>query len=553
MNTTATGENEMAAEISTERFGFDRLNKMREALEELGSQPAIAYSIDGRSFQFECPLRLAVRTGSYVEIKCKEGATYFGQIMEQHIIERDGPEYGMDTQAEGVSFFVMKSSTQAQLKDRITLRLVKGEGLLLGEIKTNKFIPSTRLLTFQNADLSGASSAAVDGYFVQSRPKGAINIGSPIHGTKSRAYLNSGGFDRHTFLTGQSRSGKSFAMGVILEQLLINTRLPLMIIDPNSDFVKLHKFRKLADLNKVRPAGEKVSGTDYGSLRDRYNKLAKNICVLGTSDSDGEHVPLKIRFSDLTASEKPAVLKLDPLESRDEFHSLETLLEGLPNPEYSVEDVSAAASRYLFEESRNIGLRIANLGIRKWAVWAKNGQRSVLQFLNQRQRCTVIDIGALASEDEKLMMSMVVLGHCWEQRAKREPILIVIDEAHNVAPASPTNELQRICTDIAVRIAGEGLKYGIYLLIATQRPDKLNQNVMSQCDNQIIMRMTSRTDLGTVATTFSQIPSSLVHECANFEQGNALISGRIVQAPTFVQFDGRLSYEGGGDVSAAWL
>jgi hypothetical protein len=120
--------------------------------------------------------------------------------MEQRIIEREGPEYGMDTQTEGISVLVVKASTQAQLKDRITLRLVKGEGLLLGEIRTNKFIPSARLSTFQNADLSSASSAAVDSYFVQSRPKGAINIGSPIHGTKSRAYLNSGGFDRHTFL-----------------------------------------------------------------------------------------------------------------------------------------------------------------------------------------------------------------------------------------------------------------------------------------------------------------------------------------------------------------
>ena len=51
--------------------------------------------------------------------------------------------------------------------------------------------------------------------------------------------LASSAFNRHTFLCGQSGSGKSYAMGVLLEQLLIDTDLPMIILDPNGDFVGL--------------------------------------------------------------------------------------------------------------------------------------------------------------------------------------------------------------------------------------------------------------------------------------------------------------------------
>jgi len=49
--------------------------------------------------------------------------------------------------------------------------------------------------------------------------------------------------NRHTFWCGQSGSGKTYALGVLLEQVLLNTRLPLVILDPNSDFVRLGEVR----------------------------------------------------------------------------------------------------------------------------------------------------------------------------------------------------------------------------------------------------------------------------------------------------------------------
>ena len=59
--------------------------------------------------------------------------------------------------------------------------------------------------------------------------------------------LDAGGFGRHTFLCGQSGSGKTYSLGVVLEQLLLETDLQVVVLDPNSDFARLGELRPDAD------------------------------------------------------------------------------------------------------------------------------------------------------------------------------------------------------------------------------------------------------------------------------------------------------------------
>ncbi|MFC7137265.1 ATP-binding protein [Halobaculum litoreum] len=102
------------------------------------------------------------------------------------------------------------------------------------------------------------------------------------------------------------------------------------------------------------------------------------------------------------------------------------------------------------------------------------------------------------------------------------------------------------------RVAAEGRKYGQYLLVATQRPGKLPENVLSQCDNLALMRMNSRDDLDRLAALFSYVPESLLAEATKFGLGEAVVGGRFVRNPTFARFEGRLTVEGGADVPATW-
>ena len=100
----------------------------------------------------------------------------------------------------------------------------------------------------------------------------------------------------------------------------------------------------------------------------------------------------------------------------------------------------------------------------------------------------------------------------------------------------------------AVRV---GRKFGLYLIVATQRPQKIHKNVLSQCDNLVLMRMNSVADLAYVAGVFSFVPPGLVDRATAFGQGEALAAGKIASHPALVRFGSRISYEGGADV-AGW-
>jgi DNA helicase HerA-like ATPase len=131
-------------------------------------------------------------------------------------------------------------------------------------------------------------------------------------------------------------------------------------------------------------------------------------------------------------------------------------------------------------------------------------------------------------------------------------MLIVIDDAHNFCPAEPDTPLQANATEYCVNIAAEGRKFGLYLLISTQRPSKVHRNVLSQCDNIMLMRMNSRADLAEISGAFSFVAPSLIEESMRFRQGETLIAGKIVPTPLIARVSGRISAEGGADVPPTW-
>jgi DNA helicase HerA-like ATPase len=92
----------------------------------------------------------------------------------------------------------------------------------------------------------------------------------------------------------------------------------------------------------------------------------------------------------------------------------------------------------------------------------------------------------------------------------------------------------------------------LVLLVATQRPQKVHENVVSQCDNLVLMRMNSRADLGVVSEIFSFVPEPLLALATDFRQGEAVVAGKLVPSPTLGRFGPRWSVEGGADMPADW-
>ena len=113
----------------------------------------------------------------------------------------------------------------------------------------------------------------------------------------------------------------------------------------------------------------------------------------------------------------------------------------------------------------------------------------------------------------------------------------------------PGLRLDQIYRERLIQIAAEGRKYGLWLLLSTQRPSKVHPGIISQCDNLALMKMTSPVDLDHLATIFGFVPAAMLSRASRFRQGEALFAGGFVPAPTIVRMGARLTHEGGADVS----
>ena len=166
-------------------------------------------------------------------------------------------------------------------------------------------------------------------------------------------------------------------------------------------------------------------------------------------------------------------------------------------------------------------------------------------------RATVLDLSGFRTPQEPLAVCLDLVEDLWSRRERRTPTLIVLDEAHNICPAEPAGLLQAALVDRLVQIAAEGRKYGLWLLLSTQRPSKIHPQVLSQCDNLVLMRMNSRADLAELAEVFGFAPPAMVRTSGFFVQGEALLAGAFVPVPSSIRMGARLTVEGGSDVGVA--
>jgi uncharacterized protein len=332
-------------------------------------------------------------------------------------------------------------------------------------------------------------------------------------------------FNRHTFWCGQSGSGKTYALGVVLEQLLIQTRLPILVMDPNADFVGI---------------GQAVEDADEAQAALLHEQPIR---VLHSSHDAGQQ--LRVRFVDLNLRTKAAVLRLDPIVNAGEYNVLLQFERelGALRDEHLLATLRASPD----PDRQLLALRIENLGVLEWDLWAKSAETAEEVYATG-PRALVMDLGGFDHPDETLAAALSMLDHLWGHRYERSPVLIVIDEAHNLCPPDPSTALERALTERIIQIAAEGRKFGLWLLLSTQRPSKIHPNVLSQCDNLALLRMSSPRDLVELGSLFGYAPSDLVDRSPLFGKGQGLFAGGFVANPSVVQVARRLTREGGRDV-----
>jgi len=156
---------------------------------------------------------------------------------------------------------------------------------------------------------------------------------------------------------------------------------------------------------------------------------------------------------------------------------------------------------------------------------------------------TIIDLGGLPFEIVNIAVSFISrilfeFAYNYKRITNKieVPILLVFEEAHKYVPQSDLVKYRASKHSIE-RIAKEGRKYGISLLIASQRPSDVSTTIFAQCNNFIAMRLTNPEDQNYVKKLLPDTLAWLTNNLPILRTGEALLFGDAIQIPSIVQID----------------
>ena len=283
--------------------------------------------------------------------------------------------------------------------------------------------------------------------------------------------------------------------------------------------------------------------------------------------------PLRISWGRLSDRERADIMKLDPASQPDLYWTLVLANEIARNrwddtieTEYDFEHFRRVADElcdYLQGQSRpsdiqrlplakslrllsggSIALRFRELvySLKDFEIWraAEDNDKDIADVVASRPNspsAIVIDLLSVETEEERVALTTRALAALWKAAREsynnalrdidepdlRAPIIIVIDEAHNIIPSKRTSPgLERLAGDIA-RVAAEGRKFGLFLLVITQRPRKVDANVLSECDGLFLMKMTNDTDLQYACEVFGFLQTAVVTRAKDLKVGELFL------------------------------
>jgi len=171
----------------------------------------------------------------------------------------------------------------------------------------------------------------------------------------------------------------------------------------------------------------------------------------------------------------------------------------------------------------------------------KNDLSSLLyNWLGSDKPVTILDLSGIPSDIMtsisgtllKIIYDTLFWGQNLAIGGKEQPLLIVLEEAHNYLRAGENS----ISSRAVQTIAKEGRKYGVGLALVTQRPSELDETVLSQCGTIIALRMNNSKDRGHIRSAIQDELQTMIDLLPSLRTGEGIISGEGVKIPSRVQF-----------------
>ncbi len=191
------------------------------------------------------------------------------------------------------------------------------------------------------------------------------------------------------------------------------------------------------------------------------------------------------------------------------------------------------------------------LGEKSKNITFKDTLKNLIGYNKENSNVTIIDLSGVPFDVLNITVSLISrilfeYGYYYKKIRFSQnpnetinndvPLLLVYEEAHKYVPNSDLSKY-RASKESIERIAKEGRKYGITLLLASQRPSEISETIFSQCNNFIAMRLTNPNDQNYVKRLLPDTFGELINKMPSLKVGEALLIGDAAVIPSIIQID----------------
>lgn len=329
---------------------------------------------------------------------------------------------------------------------------------------------------------------------------------------------------KHIAVLAKTGAGKSYATGVLIEELL-EQGYPLVIIDPHGEYHSLaHPNDEISDEDKekfgIDPKGYNI--TEYSTETD-VNTNAE---------------PLSFSSRNLSAKEIQQIVPHSFTNSQIEvlYNALKDLKKR--DQPYSLDDVIDKCMNQDSKAKWNVVNMLEH--VQESGMFSENPTN--LNQLVRRGHASIVNLRGVDPEDQEMIVYKLS-KELFEKRkvGELDPCIMIMEEAHNFVPEA--NLGKAACSDILRTIASEGRKFGMGIGVISQRPANINKNILSQCNIQLILRVTNSNDLSAIGRSFEGITKEVENSIKSLSPGVGLILGK--EYPIMTNIRTRRSKHGG--------
>lgn len=348
----------------------------------------------------------------------------------------------------------------------------------------------------------------------------------------------------HLAILASTGAGKSYAASVLIEELLMpHNRAPVLIVDPHGEY---HTLREIHNHPLFTEGNYKPEVRIFtpDKIRVRISTLTENdIQYLLPETTEKMRTFLSQAYRALINDKTRArgmwgfqdllneVLALKYEDAKGQGGGNVSTIDGL---EWRL--------RRRFEQSKVFSdhehIALQDL--------FRPGQCTVLQLSDIDENEQQVIVGALLRRTNKARVATVRGVANDDESNLPYPVFVLLEESHRYAPAG----VKVVSTDILKQILSEGRKFGVGIGLITQRPGKLDQDVLSQCMTQFIMRIVNPIDQQTIASSVEGAGRRLLDELPALTKGQVIVSGVAVNTPVLCQVRKRITSHGGETIDA---